>query len=131
MPAPDPPANYRATVVAETGKSEPSLGRLVAALVTFSRQGAGELIAVREGRQYIGTHAKAQLRVSDPKVSEKHAVIMAQGRQVWLDDCLSTNGTFLNGRRLEERTLLRHGDRIKTGDAEWLFHGLQLNPGKR
>lgn len=41
-------------------------------------------------------------------VSRRHARIAWDGKSHWLEDLHSTNGTFLNGRRVKEREKLRH-----------------------
>src|SRR5262249_36150636 len=43
-----------------------------------------------------------------------HALFQRHGRVVWLTDLNSTNGTYVNGRRLEsnQRVMLYAGDRI-------------------
>jgi predicted component of type VI protein secretion system len=52
----------------------------------------------------------------DPEVSGLHAELHGVGAE-WtvLDDGLSTNGTFVNGRRVGGRVRLRDGDRIRLG----------------
>jgi pSer/pThr/pTyr-binding forkhead associated (FHA) protein len=38
-----------------------------------------------------------------------------------LQDLASTNGTFLNGRRLIAPQSLQNGDRIMMGNTEWVY----------
>ncbi len=59
----------------------------------------------------------------DAYVSRRHArVTCAEGRY-WITDLGSSNGTYLNERRLEEgrAAALRHGDRIRVGRIELAF----------
>ena len=42
--------------------------------------------------------------------------------EFWLADLGSSNGTFLNGRRVSQPMLLRDGDEILIGDFRFLFH---------
>lgn len=54
-------------------------------------------------------------------VSRRHAYIVREQDDFYLSDDSSTNGTFVNGRRLEmgERILLSHGDEIVLADEEF------------
>lgn len=58
----------------------------------------------------------------DGEVSALHAELQCRGEE-WtiLDDGLSTNGTFLNGRRVVSRQRLRDGDRIRVGRTTIAF----------
>lgn len=53
----------------------------------------------------------------DPYVSQHHLRIARHGRHCLLEDLESTNGTFLNGRRVDEPARLAPGDRIALGEA--------------
>jgi pSer/pThr/pTyr-binding forkhead associated (FHA) protein len=37
---------------------------------------------------------------------------------VWVEDLGSTNGTFVNGERIDARTLVRAGDAVRIGQTE-------------
>ena len=53
----------------------------------------------------------------DRMVSGAHAVIIRDGTDYVLSDLDSTNGTFLNGKRLvKQRQVLGHGDEIRLGE---------------
>jgi S1-C subfamily serine protease len=52
----------------------------------------------------------------DPELSRSHArIIRRAGDQLSIEDLGSTNGTYVNGRRVEGPTKLRPGDTIKVG----------------
>ena len=52
----------------------------------------------------------------DPEISRRHARITRRaGDQLTVEDLGSTNGTFVNGKRIEEATPLRAGDTVKMG----------------
>lgn len=57
----------------------------------------------------------------DGFVSRYHAWITFERERYWLEDLGSTNGTMLNGERLERRELLASGDKIKIGESEMTF----------
>jgi hypothetical protein len=71
----------------------------------------------------IGRGSSADVCLSgDIQVSRVHAVLERIGGQ-WtiVDDGLSRNGTFLNGRRLTHRVRLRDRDKIMIGDMVLTF----------
>lgn len=61
--------------------------------------------------------------VDDTTVSKHHARVRYDGH-AWIDDLGSTNGTYVNGRRIESDGALRRGDRIALGAAKLVFLGI-------
>lgn len=57
----------------------------------------------------------------DDFASGHHARIESQRDGVWVLDLGSTNGTFVNGARLDGRRLLHEGDLVQIGDTELRF----------
>jgi hypothetical protein len=57
----------------------------------------------------------------DEFASAHHARIESQRDGVWILDLGSTNGTFVNGKRLDGRRLLKEGDVVQIGDTELRF----------
>lgn len=53
----------------------------------------------------------------DPEVSRRHARIVAQNNNYYIEDLGSTNGTFVNGRRISSVTRLSNGDIIDLGES--------------
>ena len=62
----------------------------------------------------IGRSLAADIRFDDPTVSRRHALIVRQPDGVRVLDDRSLNGVFVNGERVEWRTL-RDGDEIVVG----------------
>jgi hypothetical protein len=65
----------------------------------------------------IGRRSEADLSIPwDGQVSGVHAVLQYIGGELAIvDDGLSTNGTFVNGKRVSGRQRLRDGDRVRVG----------------
>jgi adenylate cyclase len=65
----------------------------------------------------LGRTAANTIVVESPKVSRRHALIHLQNvGELWLIDFGSSNGTFLNKRRIHHPIRLTHGDQITIGD---------------
>lgn len=69
----------------------------------------------------LGRHPSNTLRLVDREVSKEHAIIERVGREFVLKDLGSSNGTFVNGRRVKELKL-RDGDEIALGSSRLIFH---------
>jgi len=63
----------------------------------------------------LGRTREAEVFLRDPEVSRRHARFETQNGVVYLEDLKSSNGTFLNGRRLAEPLEVRAGDEIDVG----------------
>lgn len=75
-----------------------------------------------EGNCSLGRASDNQVSLPDDRVSRRHAVIHAQGEgEFWLADLGTSNGTYVNGRRLSQPGRLSHGDIIKIGAFELVF----------
>jgi hypothetical protein len=69
----------------------------------------------------LGREQGNDLVVHDDQASRQHAQIRQEERGWVLYDLNSTNGTLLNGQRVDEPRVLRQGDRIGIGSAELAF----------
>ncbi|MFQ5615805.1 MAG: FHA domain-containing protein [Anaerolineales bacterium] len=68
----------------------------------------------------IGRAPENEIYVSDTQISRHHAVIKRQGDSYIVSDLDSTNGTFVNGKRITEPVPLRVGDSITVGPARFV-----------
>lgn len=68
-----------------------------------------------ESETVIGRGAECQVCLDDEFVSQLHARIFRAGEAYMLEDLGSTNGTYVNGSRINYPVGLRHGDRIGIG----------------
>lgn len=75
------------------------------------------LFELTDGEATIGRNADCDIRLFDSSVSHEHALIAVIGATSRIWDLGSTNGTTVNGRRIEETTELAPGDVIGLGDA--------------
>lgn len=77
-----------------------------------------------EGKQYnlngpvvlIGRDPAARIRLLDTEISRRHAELVESADGYRLRDLGSANGTFVNGRSVQD-VLLRSGDRVQVGQT--------------
>ncbi len=67
----------------------------------------------------VGRSPMSQLHLSSPAVSSDHARFSRSAGGLFLADLDSTNGTFVNGRRVRELQRLEEGDEIRFADWEF------------
>ncbi len=91
----------------------------------------GELRTVALTREWtrIGRSLAADLRFDDPTVSRRHALIVRQADGVRVLDDRSLNGVFVNGARVEGRTLI-DGDEIVVGRHRMSFLDIAAAPAQ-
>lgn len=63
----------------------------------------------------LGRSDDADFALDDPYASEYHMRLVAHDSGLMLHDLGSTNGTYLNGRRVTAPTQLRRGDTVQVG----------------
>lgn len=72
------------------------------------------LLPIRQKILHVGRGSEADVRFEDHRVSRDHAIFVRHGRIVRLLDNRSSNGTFINGRRIVA-TNISDGDVICVG----------------
>jgi adenylate cyclase len=76
-----------------------------------------------KGSCSLGRTAANTIVLESPKVSRRHALIHLQNvGELWLIDFGSSNGTFLNKRRIHHPIRLSDGDQITIGDQLFSVH---------
>lgn len=70
--------------------------------------------AVTQERVAVGRDAGNDIRLPEPAVSSRHAVIITRMGQATVHDLNSSNGTWINGKRIESQRLA-HGDVVQFG----------------
>ena len=65
----------------------------------------------------LGREAGNDIIINDPQISRHHARLTLQGGSYVLEDLGSTNGSFVNGRRITGPTALSPGDMVGLGDT--------------
>jgi hypothetical protein len=126
-PAPIPPASVAPAAPASPRTSTPAPRARAA-------EAGGPLQPVLEidGRKYainadsivLGRSSDADILVDDTGVSRRHLEIITRGETVMAVDLGSTNGFYVNDRKVDGSTVLRDGDRITMGRVTMVFRKL-------
>lgn len=62
--------------------------------------------------------------IDHPTVSRRHAEFGKSGKGAWIRDLQSTNGTYVNGKRISGRVTLKEGDVVTIGPGRFVLqHG--------
>ena len=70
----------------------------------------------------IGRSKRCQVYIDDPYMSKNHAKIFLRDGQFFIEDQGSTNGSFLNGRRLPDHPVkLKDSDKLSFGNISFIF----------
>lgn len=72
----------------------------------------------------IGRDKSNQIIIADPKVSKFHAVVTFENNEAYIKDTNSTNGTYINNKRIEsgKKVKLSNGDKIKIGNTVLIYY---------
>ena len=63
----------------------------------------------------LGRDETADLQLPDKTISRRHAALRLEGETAVVTDLGSSNGTFVNGTRIDDPTRLREGDSLQMG----------------
>ena len=93
----------------------------VNSLIPFAGENEEPIRLMEDGEITIGRQAGAcQYCLSEPGISRVHAVLRKEGRKVMLQDEASTNGTYVNNRRLrQDAEELKYGDVVSFAGVEY------------
>jgi hypothetical protein len=80
----------------------------------------GDRFALTDSVITVGRHPDSNLVLADPNVSRNHAEIRPQGERFAVVDLGSTNGTRVNGVRVDTQ-LLQDGDELSFGNTRMRF----------
>jgi pSer/pThr/pTyr-binding forkhead associated (FHA) protein len=94
-----------------------------ALLIILSRAEFGTTFVIDQPALVLGRQKDCDCVIDDPLLSRHHCRVTAdESGDYWLEDLDSTNSTYLNARKLQEKTRLQYGDRIRIGDTILRFY---------
>ena len=68
---------------------------------------------------WVGSDNENDLVIDDPTVSRKHAVLRSEHGRYTIADLDSSNGTYVNGRRIKKPAPIEPGDEVSFGGARF------------
>lgn len=85
---------------------------------------SGEFVMLDEGELVVGREDGLGLSLlGESTVSRRHAAVIRQGGQVIVKDLGSTNGTFVNGRKVDTESVVQPGDDVQFGAVKFRLEG--------
>src|SRR5689334_1600220 len=94
----------------------------MASLFVIQGRDQGRRFDLADAAQTSGRDPTNQIRLNDNEASRRHAELHGAGGEYEIVDLQSSNGTLVNGKRVERATL-RTGDRVEIGRTKLLFTG--------
>jgi len=94
----------------------------MATLIVLSPPAVGTRIILQKSRQTVlGRDPTCDLTLNKRSISRFHAQVTLTLGTYLLEDMRSTNGTFVNGSKIHQRTVLKDGDQILIHDIPLVF----------
>jgi pSer/pThr/pTyr-binding forkhead associated (FHA) protein len=94
--------------------SQAGIGRLAVLESPEDEPPAGRAIALGPINS-LGRNVNNTIYVEDDFVSANHAMLTFRGRSWFIEDQGSTNGTYVNGHRIDRAVALSFGDELTVG----------------
>lgn len=94
----------------------------MATLEICTETGESQFVDLSGDEMVVGRDQFCDIVLRRHTVSRQHARIVKAADGYYIEDLSSLNGTYLNGRRLEGRTLVKDQDRIHIYEVVTVFH---------
>ena len=86
-------------------------------LIVRGRSGS-QTLKLADGVTTVGRHDDCQLRIKSAQVSRRHCELFEKKGLLLVKDLGSSNGTYVNGQRVEGQRVLEPGDEITIGQVQ-------------
>jgi len=90
--------------------------------ITHKQQAVDEYI-LRHETVTVGRGGDNDIQLNDTTISQRHAQFVVSPRGLTIEDLGSTNGTYVNGRRINQHQL-KYGDVVMIGQHQMRFESL-------
>lgn len=123
-PSAAPPSAGRKTEILERPVEIDAVGWLVGA----GGATRGRMHRLEREKVTVGADRGCEVVIEEPSVTDRHASVRFQDGSFFVTDLDSTNGTFVNGERIQ-REEISDGDRVRFGGSEWIFKCVVFDEG--
>ncbi|MBF4691853.1 FHA domain-containing protein [Fusibacter ferrireducens] len=69
----------------------------------------------------IGRDERCEVSIDETSISREHARLYTQNATFLIEDLNSTNGTFVNNKKILNKTVISHGDELRIGHCDFIF----------
>jgi len=94
----------------------------------FENEVHQKTVELRVGAVSIGRTVDSDIHIKDSTISSQHAKIVTYFEASYIEDLDSTNGTFVNGKRVQKH-ILNPGDVISVGTHTLKVENKQITAG--
>src|SRR5215831_19664099 len=84
-------------------------------LVIVRGRSGSQTISLIDGITTVGRHDDCQIRIKSSQVSRRHCELFEKKGLLLVKDLSSSNGTFVNGKRINGQQVLEPGDELAIG----------------
>lgn len=106
------------TIIENKGKKIVSSGLVRRGfLVGVSANILGQGYVLESGETLIGRDSSCRIRINDKQISGIHCRINSSSQGIIIEDLDSSNGTYLNRKKIKKPMPINYGDRIVIGES--------------
>jgi predicted component of type VI protein secretion system len=91
-------------------------------LIVAKGKRKGKIISVAVPQFIIGRHKECHLRPGSAAISQHHCALLSRGTKIFVRDFDSTNGTFVNQKRVQGEQELAEDDLVEIGSLAFRIH---------
>lgn len=84
-------------------------------LVLHKKNGSKKVLPIRSNATILGRRNDCDLCIPLQVVSRRHCQLSQEANALKVRDLKSSNGTFINGAKIQDETMAKPGDRIQIG----------------
>lgn len=79
-------------------------------------------IVINKNNFIIGKSSSCDYQITDHVVSRRHCKITNNGKNYYIEDLGSTNGTFINNKKVDSKFRLHPGKEIRIANRKYIWH---------
>ncbi len=115
-----PPTDQEVTQLGDDAKAKELPEGILILLRVLEGQEVGREYQINKVPVTMGRDALCDLSITDGRMSRQHAMIFYYSPDFYLKDLGSTNGSFVNEKRIKQE-VIKNGDHVKVGSTTMEF----------